>query len=1008
MLHRSVWAVGGVLAIAFATVPVVAGQTNLLSINPGVLSFGSLAVGSTVSLSYSLTIYNPGAAPVTITGFSLTGPLVSDFSVSAGSCPVSPNSLSPGYYCYPSLTFTPSAVGLRVANLVVKDVGGSPQTVLLTGEGLAAVKSVGLSPSQVTFPDTPIGLPSQNAPSAQIQVLNTGNVALNVKAVAIAGQDAHDFLIGSNYCNFGSIPAGGYCYMYLSFVPSATGSRRASLEIFDDAPGGKQSVPLLGLGSSPTNMLQYFPAALAFTPLGTSGSEENQITVTNSGSESVGIYGVQVTGQNASDFSVIQNSCPGTLSAFNQCYVYVQFTPQAVGTRLANLQFYDSAAGSPQSVPLEGVLERKVTINFSFSPNPVVFGVQTVGYYQYGYTYLYNQGSETAQISLQIQGPDAADFYVTNYCSSLSPGSNCYIPISFVPSTAGIRVATLMATDSVSGKTLPVTLIGSGAKPGEPLSIGSPSFTPEIVGTTSTGYLYISNYSGAPVNNIQLTLTGGAVSDFSILGNGCPSTLNEFDSCNVQVTFTPSATGTRVAGISLSYSGAGSPVSIPLAGYGLPFTRTITFSPSSLDLGTPPVGVSVTSNASIVNAGTEAVSIASIALAGPNAGDYAITENQCPQSPATLAAGANCQVTLQFTPSALGTRLARLQVADNASGSPQSLQLVGFGSNSLPILQLNPTALNFNPLPLGSSYQQYVYLNNYSGIPISLSSVQIIGHDPSDFILVNSCPATLLNYGSCALYVTFTPSVTGLRTAVLEIQDSATGSPQIVPLAGMGAIATQAIGLTPNPLAFSQPQGIGYTTTTYLTLNNTGTANVLLTGFQISGAAVGDFGIQTNNCPLSPAPLAPNQGCQVTIAFTPSATGVRVATLSVTDSATGSPQSISIVGEGTLPTKSLAVTPSSIDFGPVPVGDTASGLSVSIGNTGNVPVTVRGFTFSGTNAGDFSIGANYCDPIVYPGNYCNVYLDFTPSAVGTRTGAFVITSDATGSPQTVRLSGTGE
>jgi hypothetical protein len=68
------------------------------------------------------------------------GAQASDFSVTPGFCPLSPNSLGPGQYCSPSVSFTPSAVGLRLATMVVNDVGGAPQNVILTGEGLAATK----------------------------------------------------------------------------------------------------------------------------------------------------------------------------------------------------------------------------------------------------------------------------------------------------------------------------------------------------------------------------------------------------------------------------------------------------------------------------------------------------------------------------------------------------------------------------------------------------------------------------------------------------------------------------------------------------------------------------------------------------------------------------------------------------------------------------------------------------------------------------------------------------
>jgi hypothetical protein len=1019
MQSRLMTVIAGIVALPFGSVPVLqAGSApNLLNISASVVQFNPTGVGSTSTLDFTPSIYNPGTAPVTITGFSITGALSADFSVNSGSCPISPNTLLPGYFCYPNLSFTPSAAGLRVANMVVKDVGGAPQTVVLTGEGLAATKAVTFSVPEVTFPSVPIGLPAQNAPTAFVQAQNTGTASVNVQSVGIVGPNSQDFQIVSNSCST-SIPAGGLCYLTLSFLPTATGLRSANLQFVDDAPGGVQSLPLVGAGSPAVNMLQFFPTAVAFTPTGTANSEPAQITVQNTGSEPVTINGFLVAGQNASSFSLVQNYCqpiPYTLAAQSQCYLEIQFTPEAVGTRLANLEIIDSAPGSPQIVPMEGA-GTGANISLSFNPSPDVFPPTTQGQSYYGYVYLQNLGPGTAQISLQTKGIDAADFSVTNYCSPLYPNGFCYVPVTFTPSALGIRVATLVATDSVSGQTQSVVLIGSGLPSGFALSASFPTFTPVLVGNASQGVFDVSNYSQSSVTITQFTLTGGAKSDFGILQNGCSigTVLNQFSSCQVTVLFTPSAAGARIAEINIGYSGGSGPVSVPLAGTGLAPSRTITFSTSGnsseLAFGGQPLGVPVDGLASIVNTGTEAVTITGVSLAGVDAKDYAIVGNQCPQTPATLAPASNCPVSVQFTPSVLGTRLARLQVTDDASGNPQSLPVVGFGINGAPALQISPNTLSFNPEPLGSSFQQTVTLQTASGIPVSFSGVHIAGPNASDFTSANNCPATITSY--CDVYVTFTPSVTGLRIAELQIQDNATGSPQIIPLAGLGTMLPPpagAISLSPNPLTFMQAEGVGYTESTSLTVINTGTANVLLTDFHIGGRAAGDFGIQTNTCPLSPAPLVPNQPCYITIEFTPTTTGVRLATFKVTDNATGSPQSISIVGEGVAVVKSLQVTPTTVTFNATPVGTTDyNGGTVNIVNTGTVPVTLKSFAFSGANQGDFTIAYNACpSPTLNAGSSCQISLNFTPSAAGTRTAELTIESDATPAKQAVQLTGTG-
>ena len=196
-----------------------------------------------------------------------------------------------------------------------------------------------------------------------------------------------------------------------------------------------------------------------------------------------------------------------------------------------------------------------------------------------------------------------------------------------------------------------------------------------------------------------------------------------------------------------------------------------------------------------------------------------------------------------------------------------------------------------------------------------------------------------------------------------------------------------------------------------VSIANTGNQNVLLTGFAIGGINAGDFGIQSNNCPLSPAPLAPNLSCQITLAFTPSVVGIRLASFQLTDSSPGSPHRVSVVGEGVPVIKTLQLNPTNLSFGTVPVGSTGSNL-VGVYNSGTAPVTFQSFALSGVNAIDFTITENLCTGLgttmLNPGATCDVYVNFTPSAVGARSASLQIRSDATHSPQAVQLSGTGQ
>ena len=141
--------------------------------------------------------------------------------------------------------------------------------------------------------------------------------------------------------------------------------------------------------------------------------------------------------------------------------------------------------------------------------------------------------------------------------------------------------------------------------------------------------------------------------------------------------------------------------------------------------------------------------------------------------------------------------------------------------------------------------------------------------------------------------------------------------------------------------------------------------------------------------------------------FTPTQAGLRTGVLYVTGG--GGPE-LSIPLSGTGLASGAAGTASfsapSLNFGSETVGQTTTYQGVYLENNGTVPFTVTGITVSG----DFSIYSNQCGAPPFQlavQSSCIVYTQFTPSAAGARTGNLTFTDTASGSPQSVALSGTG-
>jgi hypothetical protein len=226
-----------------------------------------------------------------------------------------------------------------------------------------------------------------------------------------------------------------------------------------------------------------------------------------------------------------------------------------------------------------------------------------------------------------------------------------------------------------------------------PLNAGGVAFSPSVmsfgnvtVGTTSSSQSWTLTNSGSSSAGIGiLTLTGTNSGDFSIATNSCGSSLAAGASCNGTITFTPSATGSRVATVTEPTSGS----TIALSGTGITSgAPAVTFSPTSLTFGSTVVGQTSQCSGSpcvtLTNTGTANLVINQngVTITGTNSTDYTFTgSNTCNSGTGTttIATGNSCAITIQFTPSAAGTRTATISVADNASGSPHTVSVTGTG-----------------------------------------------------------------------------------------------------------------------------------------------------------------------------------------------------------------------------------------------------------------------------------------------------------------------------------------
>ncbi|WNI17077.1 choice-of-anchor D domain-containing protein [Actinacidiphila sp. ITFR-21] len=450
----------------------------------------------------------------------------------------------------------------------------------------------------------------------------------------------------------------------------------------------------------------------------------------------------------------------------------------------------------------------------------------------------------------------------------------------------------------------------------------------------------------------------------------------------------------------------------------------VTATPGALNFGSVATGsTSAAQTVTVSNPTNAAAAVASIAATG----DFSQT-NTCGTS---IPANGSCTVSVKFVPTATGSRTGTLTVT--AGGSTSTVTLSGNGTAPGPILNTDPGGLSFAATVVGSSAAtQAVTVSNTGTTSATVSGVSVTG----DFSQTNNC-GTVAVGSSCTVTVGFKPTAGGARTGTLTVTSNANNSPTTVGLSGSGIDSSTDIAAG-RPASASSSSGVyvaGNVTdadasTYWESANgafpqwaqvdlgqNYSVGKVVLKlppatawatrteTLSVQGSTDGSaFSTLVGSAGYTFDPNANNN--TVTITF--NAATERYLRVNITANSGWSAGQLSDVevfpsGGSTNPTSAtLSTNPGSLTFATQALNTASSAQTVTVTNTGTAAATVSGVSTSG----DFS-QTNTCGTSVAVNASCAVSVKFTPTASGTRTGSLTITGNASNSPTTVALTGTG-
>jgi hypothetical protein len=504
-------------AEAFATITDDApGSPHVLSV-VGIGS-GALAVLSTTSLSFAnqpqgstsdfqfVTIFNQGNQTLHIAPIEISGPDQLLFRPNSQSaCPL----VLPGNSCQYGVAFAPTTTGSFHAEIDLTDDSGgltaAKQVIALSGTGVAASPIANLSPASLTFGTLAIGTTSGLQP---ITLRNLGSAALTLSQITFTGPDAASFAVATagTTCPIGSTVAiGANCLVQIAFAPQTSGAKNATVNFIDNAAGSPQPIALAGTAIAP--MLQISPVALTFAPQSVGTASPSQtMTLSSTGTSSVTINGVAITGPNASDF-IENGNCSAVLGAGESCQVTVIFKPIAAGNRSASISISDNAAGDPHSVSLTGTATQAAV---SLSPSTVNFANQLVGAASPPVAITAtNTGTGALVIgSISFSGANPTDFLEKDTCQvPIVPAATCTINVTFKPTTVGPRSVSIVVADNAPNTPQSLPLTGAAMNFAiDPPNIGALSAT-VTAGQTATYQLNLQSIDGF-AGPVTLTCTG--------------------------------------------------------------------------------------------------------------------------------------------------------------------------------------------------------------------------------------------------------------------------------------------------------------------------------------------------------------------------------------------------------------------------------------------------------------------------------------------------------------------
>ena len=867
----------------------------------------------------------------------------------------------------------------------------------------ASQAAIQVTPSSVNFGSIVAG----KKVSQTVSVANTGNVSVNISQVNVSSSQ---FSVSGLTMPF-SLPVGQSSSFQVWFDATAAGNAAGALTISTDTGITSGQVALAGIVTAAPQKIGVTPAILNLGSAVVGTTVPGTVTVSNVGGSNLTISSITGSGNpfTVSGLTTPISIAPGASNSFIVTYV-----PTAAVTSSGSVTITSDDPLTPRSVVTVSGTGTATTLAPTITAQPVsqtvtagptvTFAVVAAGTAPLSYQWRKN--------GVNIAGATAAN-YTTPVTTTSDSGSAFSVVVTNTAGTATSAVATLTVNPApvvptittqpasltvTAGQTATFAVLAAGTAPlsyqwrKNGVNIAgatAASYTTPATATTDSGSAFsvvVTNTAGtvtssaatltvnpAPVvptittQPASLTVTAGQTATFTVVAGGTAPLSYQWQKNGVAIL---GATSPSYTTPTTTTSDSGSTFSVVVtntAGTVTSAAATLTVNPAPVvpTITTQPVSQTVTAGQTatfaVVAAGTAPLSYQwrknGVNIAGATAANYTTPTTTTSDSGSTFSV-----------------------VVTNTAGTVTSAV----------------ATLTVNPAPVVPTITTQPVSQTVTAGQTATFAVVAAGTAPLSYQWqkngVNIAGATVASYTT----PTTTTSDSGSTFSVVVTNTAGTVTSATATLTVNPAPAP-AIQLSPTSVNFGNAV-VGINLSQVLIIKNTGTATLTISQVTATGS-----GFSTSGFSL-PLNISAGQQSTITVAFLPTVVGSASGNISIVSNASTSPNSVSLSGTGIAATFILSISPASLSFGNVTTGITSAAQSVTITNTGNSNVVISQIILSGAG---YTMTGGSAPVTLAPLQTASLSVQFGPTAAGSVNGNVSIVSNATGSPATVPLTGTG-